>query len=274
MNTTVKNEVMLPEFVSQLIRIAKSEGMNNDSNDIEKFGKYVAELQTQIIALEKQIEAMNKSLENLQDEKIKDAQETMINESKNKVSNLKLYGKKCSSTLKSLLMTFRLKGSNAFKTALKATKFDLLVKEGAKLYHSASETFKTSAERTKLLSKELGGVRHSAANVVAVLAGKDITEAPKHLDNDKGLLHLIEKGFTGLSQKCDKLGSRADNLSDEIGYRYMKISAEQKDILSSEGYKEFSQSDDGNYIIKYLAEEKNNIIKIVNNQNNTMKNVR
>lgn len=90
-------------------------------------------------------------------------------------------------------MTFRLKGSNAFKTALKATKFDSLVKEGAKLYHSASETFKTSAERTKLLSKELGGVRHSAANVVAVLAGKDITEAPKHLDNDKGLLHLIEK---------------------------------------------------------------------------------
>ena len=107
--------------------------------------------------------------------------------------------------------------------------------------------------------------------MVAVLAGKDITEAPKHLDNDKGLLHLIEKGFTGLSQKCDKLGSRADNLSDEIGYRYMKISAEQKDILSSEGYKEFSKSDDGNYIIKYPAEEKNNIIKIVNNQNNTMK---
>lgn len=69
-------------------------------------------------------------------------------------------------------MTFRLKGSNAFKTALKATKFDSLVKEGAKLYHSASETFKTSAERTKLLSKELGGVRHSAANAVAVLAGK------------------------------------------------------------------------------------------------------
>ena len=78
MNTIVKNEVMLPEFVSQLIRIAKSEGMNNDSNDIEKFGKYVAELQTQIIALEKQIEAMNKSLENLQDEKIKDAQKTIL----------------------------------------------------------------------------------------------------------------------------------------------------------------------------------------------------
>lgn len=36
MNTIVKNEVMLPEFVSQLIRIAKSEGMNNDSNDIER----------------------------------------------------------------------------------------------------------------------------------------------------------------------------------------------------------------------------------------------
>ena len=116
MSTTVKNEVILPELVSQLIKIAKSEGMSNDSNDIEKFGKYVAELQTQIIALEKQIEAMNKSLENLQDEKIKDAQKTMINESENKVSNLKLYGKKCSSTLKSLLMTFRLKGSNAFKT--------------------------------------------------------------------------------------------------------------------------------------------------------------
>lgn len=202
------------------------------------------------------------------------AQKTMVNESENKVSNLKSYGKKCSSTLKSLLMTFRLKGSNAFKIALKATKFDLLVKEGAKLNHSASETFKASAERTKLLSKELGGVRHSAANAVAVLAGKDVTEAPKHLDNDKGLLHLIEKGFTGLSQKCDKMGSLADNLSDKIGYRYMKISAEQKDILTSEGYKEFSQSDDGNYIIKYPAEEKNNIIKIVNNQNNTMKNVR
>ena len=91
------------------------------------------------------------------------------------------------------ITSFRLKGSNAFKTALKATKFDSLVKEGAKLYHSASETFKTSAERTKLLSKELGGVRHSAANAVAVLAGKDVTEAPKHLDNDKGLLQVYRR---------------------------------------------------------------------------------
>lgn len=271
MNTTVKNEATtLAEFVSQLIRITKAEGMNNDSNDIEKLGKYVAELQTQIADLEKQIEAMNKNVESLQDQKIKDTQKTMLKEGENKISNLKAYGKKCNSTLKSLLMTFRLRGSNAFKAALKATKFNSLVKEGAKLSHSASETFKTSAKRTKLLSKELNGIKHSATNVVSLLAGKGVTEAPKHLKNDKGLLYSLEKNFEGLSQKCDKMGSLADNLSDKIGYRYMKVSAEQKDILSSKGYK-FSQSDDGNYIVKYPAEEKKNIIKIVNNQNNTMK---
>ena len=74
------------------------------------------------------------------------------------------------------------------------------------------------------------------------------------------------------SNKANKKQDIVDSSDDE--YHYAKVNEKQKDILSSEGYKEFSQSDDGNYIIKYPAEEKNNIIKIVNNQNNTMKNVR
>lgn len=35
MNTAVKNEVMLPEVVGQLIKFAKAENMNKESDDMQ-----------------------------------------------------------------------------------------------------------------------------------------------------------------------------------------------------------------------------------------------
>ena len=272
MNTAVKNEVMLPEVVGQLIKFAKAENMNKESDDIAKFGEYVTDLQKQIAALEKQIEVMSKTVESLQSKDAKEVHNTMLNESKAKISSLKGFVGKCGGTLKPLLLTFKIKGSNAFKVALQACKLDTLAKEGAKLNHSAAQTFKESAERTALFAKQMSDVRHSVTNAVRVLADEEVLSAPRHLENDKGLLHSIENGFAGLSQRFDKLGALADNLSDKIGYRYVKVTEKQKDILSSEGYNDFAKADEtGKFICKYPAEEKNNIMQLINAQSNNMK---
>lgn len=272
MNTAInEKEVILPELAG-LIKLAKSQNMQKEGQSIANLEKYLAELQVQIAALEKQIEAMNKSVEGLQDKKVKAAETNMIRESRVKLSSLKVYSKKCSSIAKSLLMDFKLKGSNAFKSALRACKVDALLREGAKLSRSAADTFKYSSERTALFSNEMSGVRHSAANAVAVLAGKDVTNAPKHLENDRGLLHSIENGFSGLSKRCDKLGSLAESLTAKLDSKFIKVDEKQKDILSSAGYKDFSPSDDkGKFICKFPADEKNNVMKLINSHNNNMK---
>lgn len=61
-------------------------------------------------------------------------------------------------------------------------------------------------------------------------------------------------------------------MSDEIGYRYVKVTEKQKDILSSEGDNDFAKADEtGKFICKYPAEEKNNIMQLINAQSNNMK---
>ena len=272
MNTAInEKEVILPEL-TELIRLAQAQNMQKESQNIASLEKFLSELQTQLTALEKQIEAMNKSVEGLQDKKVKAAETNMIKESRVKLSSLKAYSQKCSNIAKSLIMDFKLKGSNAFRSALRACKVDALLREGARLSHSAAETFKYSSERTALFSKEMSGVRHSTANAVAVLAGREVTNAPKHFKNDKGLLHSIEGGFTGLSKSCDRLGSLAESLNDKLGSRFIKVDEKQKDILSSAGYKDFSPSDDkGKFICKFPADEKDNVMKLINSHNNNMK---
>lgn len=56
----------------------------------------------------------------------------------------------------------------------------------------------------------------------------------------------------------------ADNNEDD--YYYAKVNEKQKDILFSEGYKDFAPSDDGGkFIVKYPAADKVKVQQLLNN---------
>lgn len=72
--------------------------------------------------------------------------------------------------------------------------------------------------------------------------------------------------------EMDNLSGKENSSSDDDEYLFVKVDEKQKNILSSAGYKDFSPSDDkGKYICKFPAEDKNNVMKLINAHNNSMK---
>ena len=66
------------------------------------------------------------------------------------------------------------------------------------------------------------------------------------------------------SNKANKKQDIVESSDDE--YHYAKVNEKQKDILFSEGYKDFAPSDDGGkFIVKYPAADKVKVQQLLNN---------
>lgn len=66
--------------------------------------------------------------------------------------------------------------------------------------------------------------------------------------------------------EIDKSSTKKEDTNNDEEYNYAKITEKQKDILFSEGYKDFAPSDDGEkFIVKYPAADKVKVQQLLNN---------
>lgn len=259
----MNNEVdIFPEFV-QLLQMLQAEKMLREHKEISALTEYISKLQEQISDMEKQLETLTQKMDNTQNKSVKSTVSAMIDNGKDKVSSLRSYYNKCVDTAKSLVSECKLKGVNALKTALKAAKIDVLLEEGSKLSYSASETFKTSAKRTALLSNEVEQIKGHAYNAVDALSGKDVMPVPKHMQSDDSILKTVENVFATMASKCEELHKSAEYLNAKLNAKYVKvndkelnhINASRKSMGMGELGDNVRKSADGkSYIIKCNSE--------------------
>ena len=70
--------------------------------------------------------------------------------------------------------------------------------------------------------------------------------------------------------EMDKSSTKKEDTSNDSEYHYTKVTEKQKEILSSNGYKDFAKADDGkNFIVKYPTVDKDKVQHLL--CNNTIK---
>lgn len=70
--------------------------------------------------------------------------------------------------------------------------------------------------------------------------------------------------------EMDKSSTKKEDTSNDSEYHYTKVTEKQKEILSSNGYKDFAKADDGkNFIVKYPTVDKDKVQQLL--CNNTIK---
>lgn len=122
---------------------------------------------------------------------------------------------------------------------------------------------KTLPDRLKSAKKELLKVEtdyNSAKEAVNNTFDKE-DELNTKLARLKELNNILE---------MDKSSTKKEDTSNDSEYHYTKVTEKQKEILSSNGYKDFAKADDGkNFIVKYPTVDKDKLQQLL--CNNTIK---
>ena len=122
---------------------------------------------------------------------------------------------------------------------------------------------KTLPDRLKSAKKELLKVEtdyNSAKEAVNNTFDKE-DELNTKLARLKELNNILE---------MDKSSTKKEDTSNDSEYHYTKVTEKQKEILSSNGYKDFAKADDGkNFIVKYPTVDKDKVQQLL--CNNTIK---
>lgn len=213
--------------IRELFDALERSGMQQEKIEVQSLVEYIGDMEKTLFAMLSEIQEMRREVNLIHDSTLRSKCTNLIQKADGSVRIcIAAIGKAKDNFFSSAgkaVKTFKEKGKEAFRGAVKAMKIPEALDKLEKIFHSFSISMQEKAQNLQDARNEYSSAKLHKSNARRLLFGKKNVEAER-VRNDKSILAKLEVFIGKLARGFSSLETKTNNLSDKLRYDRVKES--------------------------------------------------
>ena len=218
--------------IEELFETLDKNDMHKEKAEVQSLVDYIGDMEKTLTEMLKEMQGMRQEINLIHNNSIKAKCQSLVQKTEGKIrQGLSVVGKvkkNLITSAKNAVKTFKEKGKEAFRKAVRAMKVPETLDMLGKLFGKLSKEVAQDAAQLESIQSELNSAKGHLRKVGRLLRGKEAKES-EHARSDKGIIGKLGRFLDKVGKSFGSLSHRAMDKADKIRFSHVKESV--KDTL-------------------------------------------
>lgn len=213
--------------ITELLNTLEQNGMQKEKGEVQSLVDYIGDMENTLTAMLSEMQEMRKEVNLIHDSTLRAKCSNLVQKADGSIRTcIAAVGKAKDNFIASAanaVKTFKEKGKEAFRSAVKAMKIPETLDKFGNLFQRFASEMRENVQNLESARMEFAASKQHKVNARMLLLGK-IPADKETVKNDKGILAKLEVFIGKMARGFSSLETKTNNLADKLRYDRVKES--------------------------------------------------